>query len=92
VGWLGEEGLWLPEEALPFTRGGGGVATPAFGLGLGFPTPRKEPREPDSGERTWRGVVVTEDSTFCPQEPGEDDGGIVRGVLCSPYSDSSLEP
>jgi hypothetical protein len=46
--------------------------------------PGKEPREPDSGERTWRGLVVTEDSTFFPQELGEDDGGIVRGVLCMP--------
>lgn len=84
MGWYGEEGLWLPEEALPITRGGGGVATSTFGPRLGFPTPGKEPRELDSGEKTWRGLVVTEDSIFCPQEPGEDDGGIVRGVLCMP--------
>jgi hypothetical protein len=29
VRWSGEEGRWLPEEALPFC--GGGVATPTFG-------------------------------------------------------------
>jgi len=39
MGWSGEEGLWLPEGALPFSGGGSGVASPTFGPGLGFPTP-----------------------------------------------------
>jgi hypothetical protein len=43
VGWTGEEGLWLFEEALPFMRGGGGATTPPF-------DPRLEPREPASAK------------------------------------------
>jgi len=75
----GTEGynLWLPEEALHFTRGGGGAVTPPF-------DPRLEPRESASTKWTWQGLVETEGSTCCPQGPGEDNGRIVGGVLCMP--------
>jgi hypothetical protein len=67
VGWSGEEGIWLPEEALPFPGEGGGAAAPTVDPGLGFPTAGRERREPVSAEGTWRGLLEIEDATLFPQ-------------------------